>query len=210
MRTLTVLLAFSLGTVLAQSPKLVVDDQTNAGDRVLVHIRNTYDISATAYMVGIDDKFVEVDSLLGDHDGRPLLPAQQIQIALSGLDAGAEVRVMAAVFEDGTTEGERQPVRHILDKRQVAASDMTMALGLLNHAIEQKVDRPMAVSWFSQWQERYQRSHANDTSPVWRTAVKLLLKVDKGNQTLEDSARDAIQVFKAWSEKLHESKPVLP
>ena len=67
----------------------------------------------------------------------------------------------------------------------------------------------MAVSWFSQWQERYQRSHANDASPVWRTAVKLLLKADKGNQTLEDSAREAIQAFKAWSEKLHESKPVL-
>jgi hypothetical protein len=208
MRTLAVLLAFSLGTVLAQSPKLVVDDQTNFGDRAFVHIRNTYNISATAYMVGIDGKFVEVDSLLGDRDGRPLFPAQQIQIALHGMDPGAEVRLLAAVFEDGTVEGEHQALRHIIDRRQAAANDMVMALGLLNHAIDQKVDRPMAVSWFSQWQERYQRSHVNDTSPVWRTAVKLLSKAD-GDQTLGDSAREAIQVFKAWSEKLHESKPVL-
>ena|SRR5437879_5112140 len=161
-------------------------------------------------MVGIDGKFVEVDSLLGDRDGRSLLPAQQIPIALPGMDPGAEVRVMAAVFEDGTTEGEHPAVRHILDKRQAAAHDMVMALSLLNHAVEQKVDRPMALSWFRQWQERYQISHANDPSPVWRTTIKLLSKPEKGEQTLEDSAREAIQLFKDWSDKLHESQPALP
>ena len=209
MRILTALLAFSWCALLAQSPKLVVDDQTNAGERVLVHIRNTYDISATAYMVGIGGKFVEADSLLEEHD-RALLPAQQIQIALRGVDPGTEVRVMAAVFEDGTVEGEHVALRHLLDKRQAAANDMTIALGLLKHAIEQKVDRPMAVSWFIQWQQRYQSSHLNQTSPVWRTAVKLLSTADKSDQTLEDSAHQTIQLFKDWSDKLQQSKPVLP
>jgi len=38
----------------------------------------------------------------------------------------------------------------------------------------------------------------------------LLSKPEKGGQTLEDSAREAIQLFKDWSDKLHESQPLLP
>ena len=57
------------------------------------------------------------DTLLGAHEGRPLRAGETAEVRIP--NAGeAEARVFAAIFEDGTTEGDSVSVSRLIQERR--------------------------------------------------------------------------------------------
>jgi hypothetical protein len=206
MRKLTILLAFSLGSVFAESPRLSIDSQTASRGETIVILRNESYVPATAYTVGTSDRnFAAIDTLLGGHDGRPLLHGDVMEIRIPG--GTGEARIMAAVFEDGARVGDGLSVRRLLENRQSVLNDIPRAMMLLRHAIDQKTARPAAAFWFRQWNDHFRASHNGESNPV-PLAAEMLLR-NREDQWADSPARELMRVFEDLSAKLRESKPEL-
>jgi hypothetical protein len=205
MRELTILLAFSLTTAFGESPRLSIDSQTRSGNDTVVMLRNESHVPATSYTVGTSSQeFSSTDTLLGGRNGMPLLYGDTVEVRVRG--GAGEARVMAAVFEDGITEGDRHAITQLLERRQAAYNDIPRALTLLRHAVDQHVDRHTAAGWFRQWVERY-HSARGETSSVPLAAEMLLM--NRQDRSVEAPARELVRVFDEVFSKLRESKPAL-
>jgi len=207
MRKLIVLLALSLGTALAEPPKLAVDSDYAAGGQVTAQVRNDSDMAVTAFVVGTSDKeFASFDSLLGARDGRVLRPSETTEVQFPS-HTEAEARVLAVIFEDGTTTGDRRWVHYLIDAREDVRQQLPLALAWLQHATSPGVTASTVAFWFRSWQDNW---HASDASRVMSVplAAEIFL-ARSGNQPAEQPARELIQVFEEMSAKLAASKPEL-
>ena len=206
MRKLTILLAFSLNIVFAGAPRLTIDSQTASRGETIVILRNESYVPVTAYTVGTSDRnFATIDTLLGGHEGRPLLHGDVVEVRVPG--GTGEARVMAGVFEDGSREGDGSWVRRLLENRQAVLNDIPRAMMLLRHAIDQKTARPAAAFWFRQWNDHFRASHNGESNPV-PLAAEMLLR-NREDQWVDSPARELMRVFEDLSSKLRESKPEL-
>jgi hypothetical protein len=207
MRKLTFVLVLSLGAAFAESPRLAVVSQHAAGGQLAVQVRNDSDVAATAVLVGTSDTaFGSADVLLGAREGRALQPGEIAEVKFES-SGGAEARVLAGVFEDGSTEGEARWVNQLLTARQQAYSQLPMALGLLRNDNVQNVSASTVAFWFRQWQDRWLAADPTRTMAIAMTAEIYLKRA--GDTPAAAPARDLLQLFQNLSAKLAASKPAL-
>lgn len=204
MRKLTLLLAFSLSTVLAGSPKLAVVAQHVAGGQLVVEVRNDSEVPATAILVGSSAaNSGSVDFLLGAREGRSLKPGEIAEVKASSPGAG-EVRVLGAIFEDGSLEGDTRP---LVAAREEVHSQLPMALSMLRNDNVQTDSAATVANWFHQWQVRWLAADPTRSMAVARTAEAYMVR--SGDAQAAAPARDLIKAFEELSAKLAASKPVL-
>jgi len=208
MRELTFLLAFSMTTAWAASPGLAVDYQMARGHEIVAHVRNLANIPATAFIVGTSEtNFVVTDSLLGSREGRPLWPAESVEVTLRSASGGA--RVLAAVFEDGSVTGELQWTERIMASRRAARENLAIAGGLFDLALQTHTDRLGLLRSVGQYEQRYEALHAGAPSAVWQRAMALIGSPEGGDASLEKLAVTAAFEFQQWKARLEESQPAI-
>ncbi len=207
MSKLTFVLVFSLSAAFAESPRLAVVSQNVADGHLAVQVRNDSEVPATAVLVATSDTaFGSSDVLLGAREGRAVQPGEiaEVQIANSG---GAPARVLAGVFEDGSTEGDGRWVNQLLAAREQVYSQLPMALSLLRNGNVQSFSASTVAFWFRQWQDRWMAADPTRAMAVPMTAEIYLKRA--GDKPAAAPAQDLIKLFEGLSAKLAASKPAL-
>ena len=207
MRYLTLLLAFSLSAAFAAPPKLVITSQYQDGRDRVVEVRNDSEIAVTAFRVGASDTIaINTDMLLGAHEGRILGTGDTAEVRIAGAGE-AEAHVFAAIFEDGTTEGDSVSLARLLNDRHDVAEQIRFALTLLHNENVNRSSASTVANWFSFWRERWQASDPTRQVPV-AVAAETYLK-QAGNETATRPARELAEIFEELSAKLAASQPHL-
>jgi len=205
MRNLTLLLAFSLSAAFAASPKLVITSQYQDGRDHVVQVRNDSEIAVTAFRVGASDAAaINTDMLLGAHEGRVLATGDTAEVRIAGAGE-AEAHVLAAIFENGTTEGDSGSVSRLLNDRRDVAEQIRFALSLLGNENVNRSSSSTVANWFSFWRARWQASDPARQVPVALAAETYLKQA--GNETATRPARELTEIFEELSAKLAASKP---
>jgi hypothetical protein len=161
MRKLTFLLAFSLSAVFAASPKLVINFQYLDGRDRVVQVRNDSETTVTAFLVGTSETaLATTDMLLGANEGRLLRAGDTAEVKIP--NAGdAEAHVFAAIFEDGTTEGDSLSVGRLIQGRRDVSGQIRFALTLLHNENVHNYPASTVANWFRHWRERWQAGDPN-------------------------------------------------
>ncbi len=207
MRNLPLLLAFSLTAAFAADPKVAVTSFATGGHDRTVRVRNDSEIAVTAFLVGASDGvFVSIDALLGAHEGRVLKPGETTEVKFPGV-TDPQPQVLAAIFDDGTTEGDSMSVGRLVNARRDVYNQLPLALSLLNNENVNRVSASTVARWFRQWKERWV---ANDPTRRMSVAIAGEMYLERaGNQPAAGPAHDLIQVFEDLSAKLAASQPSL-
>jgi hypothetical protein len=205
MRKLTLLTAFSLSAVFAASPKLVINSQYLDGRDRVVQVRNDSETMVTAFVVGTSETaMTTTDTLLGAHEGRPLRAGETAEVRIP--NAGdAEAHVLAAIFEDGTTEGDSVSVGRLIQQRMEIYGEIRFALTLLQNENVQNFPASTVATWFRQWRERWQASDPNRQVPVALAAETYFNQA--GSQKATKPARELTEVYEELLAKLAASQP---
>jgi len=208
MRNLTLLLAFSLSAAFAADPKVVtVTSFVMEGPYSILQVRNDSETAVTAFLVGASETvFVTTDTLLGPHNGRPLLPGETAEVKVPGV-TDPQPRVLAAIFADGTTEGDAVSVGRLIQPRRDVYNQLPLALALLRNENVNNFPASTVAAWFRQWQNRWQ---AADPTREMTVAIAAEMYLERaGNETAARPARELIQAFEELSAKLAASQPQL-
>ena len=205
MHKLTLLTAFSLSAVFAASPNLVISSQYLDGRDRVVQVRNDSEAALTAFVVGTSETaMTTTDVLLGAHEGRPLKAGETAEVRIP--TAGqAEAHVLAAVFEDGTTEGDSASVSRLIQARREASDQIRFALTLLQNENVNNYPSATVANWFRHWRERWQASDPNRQMPVAVAAETYLNQA--GAEKATRPAHDLAEVFEQLLTKLAASQP---
>jgi hypothetical protein len=205
MRKLTLLLAFSLSAAFAADPKVAVTSVVMEGHDRTVQVRNDAETGVTAFLVGASEtEFVTTDTLLGAHNGRLLKPGEMAKVKVPGV-TDPQPRVLAAIFEDGTTEGDALSVGRLIAARREVYNELPLALSLLRNENVNNFPAATVARWFHQWQERWL---AGDPTRQMTVALAAEMYLERaGNETATRPARELIQVFEELSTKLAASQP---
>lgn len=207
MRNLTLLLAFSLSGAFAASSKVTVTSFVAEGQHRVVQVRNDSETVVTAFLVGVSEtEFVTTDTLLGAHDGRPLKPGETADVKVPGV-TDPQPQVLAAIFEDGTTEGDAVSVNRLIEARREVSNQIPFAQSLLHNQNVNNFPASTVARWFRQWRERWLAGEPTRQMAVALAAEMYLERA--GNETATRPARELIQVFEELSEKLAASQPQL-
>ena len=205
MRKLTLLTAFSLSTVFAASPKLVINSQYLDGRDRVVQVRNDSETMVTAFVVGTSETaMTTTDVLLGAHEGRTLRAGDTAEVRVP--NAGdAEAHVLAAIFEDGTSEGDSISISRLIQGRREVSDQIRFALTLLQNENVNNFPASTVANWFRQWRERWQASDPNRQVPVALAAETYFNQA--GSQKATKPARELTEVFEELLAKLAASQP---
>jgi len=115
-------------------PKLTVVNLKVHGEAVLLSVRNDYDKTITAFSVTSSGVTARNEMLGSDY----VIAPQSTNTGEYGLPSasGPEngIAVMAAVFEDGTTDGDPEFVKQILDARAGKQAQLARILPILEEA----------------------------------------------------------------------------
>ena len=205
MRKLTLLTAFSLSAVFAASPKLVINSQYLDGRDRVVQVRNDSDTAVTAFLLGASEKAMTIaDMLLGAREGRLLKggDAAEVRVPNAG---GAEAHVLAAIFEDGTSEGDSASVSRLIQGRHDVSDQIRFALTLLHNENVNNYPSSTVANWFRHWRGRWQADDPDRQVPVALAAETYLQRA--GNETATRPARELTAVFEDLLAKLASSQP---
>ncbi len=207
MRKLTFILVFSLSAVFAESPRLAVVSQHVAGGQLVLQIRNDSEVPVTAVLAATSETaFGSTDVLLGAHEGRALNAGETAEVKFPS-SAGVEVRALAGIFEDGSTEGEARWVNQLVAARQEAYSQLPMALALLRNDNVQRCSASTVAFWFRQWQDRWMAADPTRTMAIPMAAERYLRRA--GDSPASAPAQELIQLFQNLSARLAASRPAL-
>ena len=205
MRKLILLTAFSLSAVFAAPPKLVIHSQYLDGHDRVVQVRNDSATTVTAFVVGTSETaFASTDILLGANEGRLLRAGDTAEVRVP--NAGeAEAHVMAAIFEDGTTEGEPMSLGRLTLMRRDVTEQIRFALTLLQNENVHNSPSSMVANWFRQWRVRWQAGDPNRDVRV-AVAAETYFK-QAGNETATRPARELTELYEELLAKLTASQP---
>jgi hypothetical protein len=205
MRKLTLLTAFSLSAVFAASPKLVINSQYLDGRDRVVQVRNDSETTVTAFMVGASETaLATTDILLGANEGRLLRAGDTAEVRVP--NAGdADAHLLAAIFEDGTTEGDSLSVSRLIQGRRDVSDQIRFALTLLQNENVHNYTASTVATWFRHWRERWQAGDPNRQVPVALAAENYFRQA--GNEKATRPARELTEVFEDLSAKLAASQP---
>jgi len=207
MRKLTLLTAFSLSAAFAGSSNLVIHSQYADGHDRVVQVRNDSEVAATAFVVGTSDIAVTTtDVLLGAHEGRPLRAGETAEVRIPNANA-SEAHVVAAIFENGTTEGDSASVSRLIQERREASDQIRFALTLLQNENVNNYAASTVANWFRHWRERWQASDPTRQMPVAVAAETYLSQA--GNEKATRPAHDLSEVFEQLLTKLAASQPAI-
>ena len=207
MRKLTLLLAFSLTAAFAADPKVAITSFVVEGQDRTVQVRNDAETPVTAFLVGASGtEFVSTDMLLGARDGRLLKPGELAEVKVPGV-TDPQPRVLAAIFDDGTTEGDAVSVSRLITARREVYNQLSFALSLLQNENVNRLPASAVAAWFRQWRERGLAADPTRQMPV-STAAEMYLE-RAGNETATRPAHELIEVFEELSAKLAASQPAL-
>lgn len=205
MRKLTLLCAFSLSAAFAADPKVAVTSFVMEGQDRTVQVRNDAETPVTAFLVGASEtEFVTTDMLLGARDGRLLKPGELAEVKVPGA-TGPQPRVLAAIFDDGATEGDALSVSRLIAARREVYNQLSFALSLLQNENVNRVPASMVAGWFRQWRQRWLAA-----DPTRQMAIALAGEMyleRAGQQTATRPAHELIEVFEELSAKLAASQP---
>ena len=205
MRKLIVVLACTLSASFAASPKLTISSQSASDRETVVQVRNDSETPATAFLVGASDNvYVSTDMLLGARDGRFLKPGQAAEVTLHTIDP--QVRVLAAIFEDGATEGESVWVSRLIQPRRAVYNEIPIALAMLQNENVNNFSAATVAGWFRQLRERAQAPEPSDV--VVASAAEMYLQ-RAGSEIAARPARELTKAFEDLSRKLAASRPQL-
>ena len=205
MRKLTLLTAFSLSAVFAASPKLVINSQYWDGRDRVVQVRNDSGTAVTAFLVGASQKaMIITDMLLGAREGRLLRAGDTAEVRVPNA-GGAEAHVLAAIFEDGTSEGDSVSVSRLIQGRHEVSDEIRFALTLLHNENVNNYPSATVANWFRHWRERWQADDPDRQVPVALAAETYLQRA--GNETATRPARELTDVFEELLAKLASSQP---
>jgi hypothetical protein len=205
MRKLTLLTAFSLSAAFAASPKLVINSQYLDGRDRVVQVRNDSEMIVTAFVVGTSETaMTATDTLLGAHEGRPLRAGETAELRIPSAGE-AEARVFAAIFEDGTTEGDPVSVGRLIQERREASDQIRFALTLLQNENVNNFPSSTVANWFRHWRERWQASDPNRQMRIAVAAETYLNQA--GTEKATRPARELTEVFEELLTKLAASQP---
>ena len=207
MRKLTFLLACSMSAVFAASPGLVIHSQYSSGRDRVVEVRNDAEIAVTAFLLGTSETATATtDVLLGAHDGRSLHAGETAEVRIPNGGA-AEARVMAVIFEDGSSEGDSRSIGRLLDQRRDVSRQVNFALTLLRNENVYNYPAATVANWFRHWRERWQADDPNRDVRVAIAAESYFGQA--GNASAVTPARDLTQALEQLSAKLTASRPAL-
>jgi len=205
MRKLILLTAFSWSALFAAAPKLVINSQYLDGRDRVVQVRNDSEAAVTAFLVGASETAITTtDMLLGAREGRLLKAGDTAEVRVP--NAGdAEAHVLAAIFEDGTTEGDSLSVSRLIQERRDMSNQIRFALTLLHNENVNNYSASTVASWFHHWRDRWQASDPNRQVPVALAAETYFRQA--GNEMAARPARELTEVFEELSAKLAASQP---
>ncbi len=192
MRLRSLLVTFAVGGMAAAygqsaSPLRITPDQSNGG-RGSLKVRNTADVTVTAFVVSFDlpapagpKKARLVGRKLYDAATEPLaakpIPAGQ-EVAASwpfnGLEPQPEAKVEAVLFVDGTSWGDPEWVRRIKLRRKHMERSLTDSLADLVDAVIHNAERGQVISSFQSASNREQEA-ASD--PDQRDCIRSVREV---------------------------------
>ena len=205
MRKLTLLTAFSLSAVFAASPKLVINSQYVDGRDRVVQVRNDSETPVTAFVVGTSEMaMTTTDVLLGAHEGRPLRAGETAELRVPNAGDN-EAHVLAAIFEDGTTEGDPVSVGRLTLVRRDVSEQIRFALTFLHNENVNHYPASTVANWFRHWRESWQASDPTRQMPVAVAAETYLTQA--GNEKATKPAHDLSEVFEHLLANLAASQP---
>ena len=146
---------------------LVLTQSVDAGVPT-IHLRNTYDAAATAWVVGCESDSVEKGTLKWHWtnqnlslDGKPLGPGQETALRISpfptsvgpvkGKGSCDKFRLMAAVFADGTVTGDLKWISATVAEERRVYQDIAKATDLLKKSVTQGTARPEVIQQLVEW-----------------------------------------------------------
>jgi hypothetical protein len=139
---------------------------------------------------------------------------------LPGEEAG-EIRLLAAVFDDGTTEGESEWITRLVDRRKRVNGDLLDALAILRHGLDESVDPHWLLervrSFLGQKPERYssgipghfERMAAQKVRSTVLGNLEANLKPDQSPGEFSAAIKSYVSHLESWLSEFKLSKPAL-
>lgn len=204
----------------AEARDLHLEYRKNEGGVYEAYLRNRRSAPVTAYLAdaSYDDNGRERHTALGGDTLGFTNGEDQPVPAEAEVDAGRSLprhavpgatRVLAAIYADGATDGEDDVVAMLLAGRHRAYADLKEAIAEL-----EKGSSPSLPAFFEHMQEKDQSDSAElddieDAPGRMRYRFFVTAVPTAGLQTLQSggTAESLLARFRAWRQKLAESKP---
>jgi hypothetical protein len=130
-----------------------------------------------------------------------------------------EIKLLAAVFADGTSEGEPEWISRIVNQRRKTFADLKQALAILREEMAKETPREALLGKFHEFRSRNlaavtgQQSTSFEHSAADRVPSTVLLNLEKKllpNQTtteVQEALGSTIEFLEQWHRELASSKP---
>ena len=184
-------LTMSLGTA---QVSLTVEDGPDGS--VLCHVRNDSSSAITAHVIRDKTRYEIFDHLLGGSThGKPIQPGQTFDQKIAKGTAANEWKLVAALFEDGTTFGDASTIADLLETRRLTYRDIDIGIQMLR-------DGKSVVDF-----EAWAKSMPAARGPIYHGMVAWwVIRYFKQDRT----APDIIDRLQTWRDQLARSKPPIP
>ena len=173
MKTLVVVLSLTVCcTLLANAqltPSVVTATNELADGRVALTVRNISQMPIRACLVTdehvnergqiIAKGFHYYDSVTDPRTANPILPGQEKSFTYGGRGGTPPVvKVVAAIYEDGTSYGDQDGVKLILERRKYILQVIEEALSILEAASRQHAEREQLIERFKVFGEEHTKT----------------------------------------------------
>lgn len=205
MRAVLIVFGALASVCFAQLPELKVE-AVDGGS--VLHLRNMGSQALTAYLIELVDYPGSSFALSQDEIGRdPVGPGQKRAIPTQNMTLGSApdyVKVVAALYEDGTSAGETVKLAQLMERRRVLLKTIREILG--------RVERGESVASLREWANSIPaadtKTRRADPQLVNRLAMKTLIE-GYAARLASDGTGPALAALRAREQALTLSKPPL-
>jgi hypothetical protein len=208
----TLMLALPLFAADAPKPDLKIEPM--AGGSTLI-IKNGYSKPLNAFLIELVDypgsNYSSTYDLLGP-DAIPAGAEKKINVTNMTIGAVPEhVKLEAAIYEDGTTVGAPEKVKHILDIRRARLQNTREIVQRIEKDKKDGKDKDAVVADLREWAITIVPAPPYGTRPITdpaKTVMRNMVAVAAGN-IAKQSVDDELGTLKKTEASLAASKPVL-
>jgi len=233
---LTALLVLASSGMSAQQLKLTLIYTKSSQFGYDVCVTNRQTVPATAFLIVSEypnsNSVAPPDQSYYIHDAvdqwpinKPVEPGSTFCVSMGpsgmpGEEAGT-IRVLAAVFADGATEGEDDWIARVVNRRKQVYRDLLEALAILRHGLVESVDPHALLQRFRSFQSQtsdiqspgipghFERMAAQKVRSTVIGNLEANIKPNQSPEEFASAIKSYVNHLESWLHELKVSKPEL-